>query len=163
MNRNTMKKKTIQFTILSPFLSLFFFSLYFSFIPFLLHALTNSFLFFFFFVLPFFHYRGKQFLFSFFLSLSPFSFSLFSFLSFSLSAFSYFKPTFDDFISLVISSGGGGFLFFSLFPLFVMTNHFLVHLIFQHWGRAFPVVSLSLFLSLNNYERIFCYYIFVGR
>ena len=90
MNRNTIeKKKALQFTVLSPFLSLFFFfSLYFSFIPFLLHALTNSFLFLFF-VLPNFHYRGKQFLFSFFLSLSLFSFSLisFSFLSFSLSAF----------------------------------------------------------------------------
>ena len=84
------KKKAIQFTVLSPFLSLFFFfSLYFSFIPFLLHALTNSFLFLFFFVLPNFHYRGKLFYFSFFLPLSPFSFSLisFSFLSFSLSAF----------------------------------------------------------------------------
>ena len=46
MNRNTIeKKKAIQFTVLSPFLSFFFFSLYFSFIPFLLHALTNSFLF----------------------------------------------------------------------------------------------------------------------
>ena len=81
-NRNTIeKKKAIHFIVLSPFLSLPpFFSLCFSFIPFLLHALTNSFPFPFF-VLRNFHHRGRQFFFSFFLSLSlSFSLILSSFL-----------------------------------------------------------------------------------
>ena len=88
MNRNTIEKKR-QFN--SLFFLLFF---HFFFLPSLFfHPLSSSrfdeFFPFPFFVLPFFHYRGKQFHFSFFLSLSPFSFSLilFSFLSFSLSAF----------------------------------------------------------------------------
>ena len=90
MNRNTIEKKKRQFNSL-------FFLLFFHFFFFLtllfFHPLSSSrfdeFFPFPFFVLPNFHYRGKQFLFSFFLSLSPFSFSLisFSFLSFSLSAF----------------------------------------------------------------------------
>ena len=94
MNRNTIeKKKAIQFTVLSPFLSLFFFYFLFFFLTLLFfHPLSSSrfdeFFPFPFFVLPNFHYRGKQFLFSFFLSLSfLFLLILFSFLSFPLSAF----------------------------------------------------------------------------
>ena len=168
MNRNTIeKKKANQFTVLSPFLWLFFFfSLYFSFIPFLLHALTNSFLFLFF-VLPNFHYRGKQFLFSFFLSLSPFSFSLilFSFLSFSLSAFgriifqtlspSFFLRHFWRLYNFNCQALGRKLPFlFSLSPIrHLLTNHFLVHLIFQHWGREF-LISFSFSLSLSFSQQL---------
>ena len=89
-NRNT-KKKGNSFHCSLSLSFLFFFHFTF------LYPLSSSrfdeffpfpFFFFFFFVLPNFHHRGRQFLFSFFLSLS-FSFSLIlsSFLSFSLPAF----------------------------------------------------------------------------
>ena len=92
MNRNTIEKKGNSIHCSFSFSFTFFFLFFFLTLLFF-HPLSSSrfdeFFPFPFFVLPNFHYRGKQFHFSFFLSLSPFSFSLisFSFLSFSLSAF----------------------------------------------------------------------------
>ena len=70
--RNSIKKKVIHFTVLSLFFSFsfFFFSLCFSFYPPFFFTLWRILFLFLFFVLPNFHHRGRQFLFSFFLSLS---------------------------------------------------------------------------------------------
>ena len=98
MNRNIIeKKKAIQFTVLSPFLS-FFFSLYFSFIPFLLHALTNSFLFLFSSFLIFTIGENNFTSLSFFLSLSLFFFFNLVFLSFfsSLDFWPYHISNFEE-------------------------------------------------------------------
>ena len=182
MNRNTIEKKgnSIHCSLSFPFT--FFFSFYFSFIPFLLHALMNSFLFLFSsfliftigednfsslsFSLSLFFFFNLVFL-SFFFSLGFWPYHISNLEEVSPSFFLSFFVTFDDLISLVIKLWGRNFLFFSLFPLsvtcwrtaFSSISYFNI----GDENSSFSLVSLSLFLSLNNYERIFCYYIFVGR
>ena len=166
MNRNTIEKKKGNSTHCSfSFPFIFFFSLYFSFIPFLLHALTNSFLFLFSSFLIF--TIGENNFSSLSFSLSLFFFFNLVFLSFFFSLgfwpyhisnleevtpffFLSFFVTFDDFISLVIKLWGKNLPFlFSLSPLrHLLTHSFLVHLIFQHWGREF-LISFSFSLSLS--------------
>ena len=181
MNRNTIEKKR-QFNSLFFLLFFHFFFLTLLFFHPLSSSRFDEFFPFPFFVLPNFHYRGKQFLFSFFLSLSLFFFFNLVFLSFFFSlgfwpyhisnleevSPSFFLRHFWRLYNFNCQALGRKLPFlFSLSPIrHLLTNHFLVRLIFQHWGREFLLsfsFSLSLFLSLNNYERMFCYYIFVGR
>ena len=175
MNRNTIEKKGNSIHCSFSFSLTFFFTLLF-FNP-LSSSRFDEFFPFPFFVIPNFHYRGKQFLFSFFLSLSLSLFFFFNlvFLSFFFSLgfwpyhisnfeevtpsfFLSFFVTFDDFISLVIKLWRKKLPFlFSLSPLrHLLMNLLLVYLIFQHWEREFLIsfsFSLSLFLSLNYYEK----------
>ena len=169
-NRNTIEKKGNSFHCSFSFFFTFFFLTLLFFYP-LSSSRFDEFFPFPFFVLPNFHYRGKQFLFSFFLSLSLlFFFFNLVFLSFFFSLgfwpyhvsnlevnpffFLSFFVTFYDFISLIIKLWGGEkfpFLF-SLSPLrHLLTHLFPVHLRFQHWGREFLIsFSFSLPLSLKQ-------------
>ena len=169
MNRNTIEKKgnsihcSFSFSFTFFFLTLLFF-----------HPLSSSrfdeFFPFPFFVLPNFHYRGKQFLFSFFLSLSPFSFFFnLVFLSFFFSlgfwpyhisnleevSPSFFLRHFWRLYNFNCQALGRKLPFlFSLSPIrHLLTNHFLVHLIFQHWGREF-LISFSFSLSLSFSQQL---------
>ena len=172
MNRNTIEKKkgnSIHFSFSFSFT--FFFSLYFSFIPFLLHALTNSFLFLFFFSSFLIFTIGENNFSSLSFSLSLFFFFNLVFLSFFFSlgfwpyhisnleevSPSFFLRHFWRLYNFNCQALGRKLPFlFSLSPIrHLLTNHFLVHLIFQHWGREFLIsfsFSLSLFLSTTMRE-----------